>query len=329
MASPVVAVLKRSGSVRVCVNYQYLNKYTLPDQIPLPNISELIQKIGKSRFISSFDTVSGFHQCLVAPADRWKTSFVCDNSQYEWVRCPFGLRSSGCTFIRALKRILEPINEIAESYVDDIAVHSGDVTKSDSNEDEDWKSHLADLRLFLQTILKSGFTLNLKKSQFAKSEVKFIGHIVGSGWRRADTAKIDTIKSLRTPETKKQVRQILGLFGHFREYLKDFASIAKPLTDLTSKRVPDPLPWGTVEQEAFDRLKHLLIQATMNPLHVIDCSKPFTILVDACDYAVGAILVQPVGENNEQPVAFASCKFTDTQRRWPTIQKKDLGSFGR
>ena len=325
MASPVVAILKRSGSVRVCVNYQYLNRYTLPDQIPLPNISEVVQRIGKARFISSFDTVSGFHQCLVTPEDRWKTAFVCDTSQYEWVRCPFGLKSSGCTFVRTLKKVIDPIKNIAESYVDDIAVYSGDVTKANADENEDWKCHLADLRVFLQKILESGLTLNLKKSQFAKSEVTFVGHIVGSGRRRASNEKVDSIKSLRVPETKRQVKQILGLFSYFREYIKNFAKIAKPLTDLTNKRVCERVPWGPSEQTAFEKLKELLIEATANPLHIIDCSKPFSILVDACDYAIGAILVQPAADNTEQPVAFASCKLTPTQRRWPTIQKEGYG----
>jgi hypothetical protein len=325
MASPVVAVLKPSGSVRVCVNYQYLNSYTVPDQIPLPSISEVVQKIGKARFISSFDTVSGYHQCLVAPEDRWKTAFVCDTSQYEWVRCPFGLRSSGCTFIRAVKKIIDPIQDIAESYVDDIAIHSGDVTQPTSNENDEWLKHLDDLRTFLQTVLSSGITLNFKKSQFARSEIKFVGHIVGSGRRRADSDKVATIRDLRVPETKRQVRQILGLFGHFREYIRDFAKYAKPLTDLTSKRIPDHIPWGVREQEAFEKLKELLIEATITPLHVIDCSKPFTILVDACDYAVGGILVQTASDNTDQPVAFASCKFTPTQRRWPVIQKEGYG----
>jgi hypothetical protein len=85
----------------------------VPDQIPLPSISEVVQKIGKARFISFFDTVSGYHQCLVAPEDRWKTAFVCDTSQYEWVRCPFRLRASRCTFIRVVKKIIDPIQDIA------------------------------------------------------------------------------------------------------------------------------------------------------------------------------------------------------------------------
>jgi hypothetical protein len=61
MASPIVCVRKKgqdvqiSGGVRICVNFQYLNKFTVPDQIPLPNISEIVQRVGRARHISLFD----------------------------------------------------------------------------------------------------------------------------------------------------------------------------------------------------------------------------------------------------------------------------------
>jgi hypothetical protein len=51
-------------------------------------------------------------------------TFVCDLGFFEWTRIPFGMQSSGCTFLRAIRRILEPIRDFAESYVDDMAVHS-------------------------------------------------------------------------------------------------------------------------------------------------------------------------------------------------------------
>lgn len=58
------------------------------------------------------------------PEDQLLTAFVCDLGFYEWTRIPFRMRSSGCTFIRAIRRIIEPIRDFAESYVDDMAVHS-------------------------------------------------------------------------------------------------------------------------------------------------------------------------------------------------------------
>jgi hypothetical protein len=318
MVSPIVCVRKRgqdgqiSGGVRICVNFQYLNKFTVPDQIPLPNISEIVQRVGRARYISLFDATKGYYQCLVSPKDRWKTAFVCDNSLYEWVRCPFGLRSGGCTFVRSLQRVLAPVGRFTESYVDDMAVCT----------EEGWHEHLVHLERYFTVIRQSGLTLNLNKAKFAQGAIKFVWHMVGSGKRCADPDKVSAIKSLRIPESKRQVRQVMGLFSHFREYIPNFAEVAKPLTDLTSKRVANRVPWGESEQLAFDQLKQLLIRATEQPLNVIDCTKPFSIFVDACNYAVGGMLTQPAADGTEQPVAFASCKLTPTQRNWATIEKE-------
>jgi hypothetical protein len=315
MASPVVCVLKgKPGDecrpVRITVNYQYVNKFTVPDVIPLPDVGHIIQKMGRARYISVYDARSGYHQCPVRKEDQWLTAFVCGSQLYEWTRCPFGMRSSGCTFVRAIQQIIEPLRDFTEAYVDELAVYS-----------DNWSIHLRHTRDFLSNIRASGLTLNLSKSYFAKPEMKFIGHLVGSGHRRVDPDKVSSIMGIKIPETKKQVRQIIGLFSFFREYLPNFSHWARPLTDLTGKRVPNRIPWGQEQQNAFDKLKSLLCDATTKPLLIIDSSQPFNIAVDASEYSVGGILTQ-THEGNEQPVAFISAKLTPTQRRWSVIEKE-------
>jgi hypothetical protein len=169
---------------------------------------------------------------------------------------------------------------------------------------------------------ESGLTLGLSKCSFAKSEIKFVGQIIGSGKRRADPEKVASIQDLKEPETKKQLRQILGFFGFFRDYLPNYAQLAKPLTDLTAKRIPDRIPFGESERQALNMLKTLLCKATMEPLNIIDMNKPFNLFVDASDYCIGCILTQTSGQGSEQPVAFASNKLTLTQQRWATIEKE-------
>jgi len=233
MASPVVCVLKGKdgkNGVRIAIDYSYVNKFTRADALPLPNPSDILQRIGNAKLISTFDSTSGYHQTEVHPDSRWLTGFICDDKLYTWVRTPFGLRNSGATFVRNVQILLRPIRDFTGSYVDDLAVYSND-----------WSLHLGHITKFLQAVSDAGMTLNLRKCKFAKPELPFVGQIIGSGKRRADPDKLSAVHSMATPETKKQLRQLLGFFSYFREFIPNYAALVKPLTDLTAKRVPNML----------------------------------------------------------------------------------------
>ena len=187
---------------------------------------------------------------------------------------------------------------------------------------DEWHLHLQHVREFLERIRESGLTLNIKKCSFAQSEVTFCGQMIGSGTRRADPDKVAAVRNMKVPETKKEVRQMLGFFSWFRDYIPDFALYAKSLTDLTGKRVSFNVPWSKIHQDAFERLKELLCKATMDPLHIINFSKPFHVHTDGSNYAVGCTLSQPDGDGVERPIAFASKKLNETQQRWSTIEKE-------
>jgi len=320
MASPVVCVLKGKdgkGGVRLAVDYRYVNKHTIPDAYPLPDISDLVQTAGNASYISTFDATKGYYQTPVREEDRWLTAFVCEFGLFEFTWTPFGMRSSGGTFVRALQRVLQPVQKFTASYVDDMSVYS-----------DKWRKHVEYLNRFLHEIKLSGITLNLKKCNFAVSEVTFVSHVIGSGHRRADPDKISAMQQMVAPIDKKQVRQVLGFLSYFREYIPNFADIAEPLTALTKKGKPDRVSWGQSEQQAFEQLKLTSLAHTSNtPLAIMDCSKPFNLYVDASDYAAAAVLTQNIGGKLDKPVAFASVKLSPTQRNWSTVEKEAFASI--
>jgi len=119
-----------------------------------------------------FHAKSGYWQIPVAEEDRWLTAFVTHDGLYEWIRMPFGLKNVGATFVRAVRSVLTPICDFSELYVDDIGVGS-----------DAWSQHLHHIRRFLGIIKEVGMTLSLEKCEFAKPEVKFVVHFVGSGGR--------------------------------------------------------------------------------------------------------------------------------------------------
>jgi len=192
---------------------------------------------------------------------------------------------------------------------------------------EQWYLHLRDLEEYLKVIRSSGITLTLRKCRFAQREVKFCGELVGSGKRRANPEKLSVVQEIQKLQTKTELRRVLGFFSFFREHIPDFARIAKPLTDLTSKKVPNKLPWNAVHDVAFDSLKHELCQATKCSLQIVDFDRAFDLFVDASEQAIGGVLTQTdsVGVNN--PVTFYSMKLNDTQCRWSTIDREAFAAL--
>ena len=221
MASPIVCVLKKDNSIRLTCDFHYVNKYTVPNGFPMQNIDEVKLKVGKSNFIGVFNARSGYWQIKVCEEDQWLTAFSIHDSLYEWTRVLFGMKNSGATFVTAIQMILKPIKSIAESYVDDMAVHSGD-----------WHTHLRDIKRYLTAIRDSGLMLNHGECKFGKNSVKYVGHIIGSGRHEPDPERVQAEVEMQRHTTKKQTRQVLGMFGFFRSYIPDFSTIAKPLTVL-------------------------------------------------------------------------------------------------
>ena len=134
MASPIVCVMKgKDGSegVRLAIDYCYVNKFTHNDAFPMPDLQNIFQSVSKSGFISLCNCRSAYWQLETKESDCWLTVFVCDMSLFEFNRVPDGLKNSGSSFVRAITQILNPINKVAKSFVDDVAVHS-----------ELWRNHM-------------------------------------------------------------------------------------------------------------------------------------------------------------------------------------------
>jgi len=89
--------------------------------------------------------------------------------------------------------------------------------------------------------------LNLGSVVLCSVRSSFVDSWFGSGIRRADPTKVAAVEEMKIPETKTEVRKMLGFFSWFRDYIPDYATQAKPLTDLTTKRIPAKIPWGQTQ----------------------------------------------------------------------------------
>ena len=121
-SSPVVLVRKKDGSCRFCIDFRGLNKITVFDAEPIPNVEDLFVRLAHLRFFTKIDLAKGYWQILVLPEDRPKTAFATHQGLFQFIRMPFGLVSAPAVFARMM-RMLHLADLSAENFFD-ILVHS-------------------------------------------------------------------------------------------------------------------------------------------------------------------------------------------------------------
>lgn len=225
--SPVWIVPKKADAsgekkFRMVIDYRKLNEKTISDRYPMPEIGYVIDQLKGHKYFSTMDLASGFHQIKMKDSDIEKTAFSINNGKYEFTRMPFGLKNAPATFQRAIDDVLrEHIGKICYVYIDDVIVFGRTL-----------EEHLKNLAIICKALNDAGLKIQLDKSEFLHQEVEFLGYIISSEGIKPNQKKIETINLYPEPKTLKELRGFLGMMGYYRRFVKDFAKIAKPLTNL-------------------------------------------------------------------------------------------------
>ena len=313
-SSPIWIVPKKidaSGKQkwRLVIDYRKLNEKTVDDKYPIPNITEILDKLGKCTYFSTLDLASGFHQIEMDPDDVEKTAFSVEGGHYEFIRMPFGLKNAPSTFQRVMDNVLRDLQgKVCLVYLDDIIIFSTSL-----------QEHIHNLKLVFQKLRDANFKVQLDKSEFLHKEVAFLGHIITSEGVKPNPDKIKAIKSYPIPQTKTEIKSFLGLLGYYRKFIKDFAKLTKPFTECLKKDKSVILT--EKYKQTFEICKDLL---TNDPiLQYPDFNKPFILTTDASNFAIGAVLSQgTIG--SDKPICYASRTLSQTEINYSTIEKELL-----
>ena len=308
--SPVVIVLKKDGSLRICIDFRKINAVSEFDAYPMPRIDELLERIGRAQYITTLDLCKGYWQVPLEKSCRPYTAFQTPRGLFQFTVMPFGLHGAPATFQRLMDQVLRGCAHCSAAYLDDVVVYSNT-----------WEDHIQHLTLVLGKIQKAGLTLNPSKCEWAKEETRYLGYRLGHGEVRPQIDKVEAVKNCPRPRTKKEVRSFLGLAGWYRRFVPQFASIAAPLTALTGKDQKNPVVWSEACEIAFQTLKDCLCSSPV--LKSPDFSRRFLVQVDASAVGLGAVLAQ--GDlQDEQPVLFLSRKLLPRETRYSTVEKEGL-----
>uniref|UniRef100_A0A9J7WWR1 ribonuclease H n=1 Tax=Cyprinus carpio carpio TaxID=630221 RepID=A0A9J7WWR1_CYPCA len=192
-SSPIVMVPKPDGTLRFCNDFRRLNEVSEFDGYPMPRVDELLDRLGRARYISTLDLTKGYWQVPLSEAAKPKTAFSTPSGHWQYRTLPFGLHGAPATFQRMMDILLRPHQAYAAAYLDDVVVHS-----------EAWDEHLNRLRRVLSELRRAGLTANPRKCHLALSEAKYLGYQVGRGLIRPQDKKVEAIHPAPRPETKTQ-----------------------------------------------------------------------------------------------------------------------------
>ena len=332
-ASPIVVVPKKAIAPdepprrRMCVDYRALNAL-LPDVkkvgssakgvltfVPLPKIDEMYGDLIGTTVFSNLDIRSGYYHIGLTKESQPKTAFVTMGGKWEFVRVPFGLSQAPAYFQFLVNTVLEGLS-FAKGYLDDILIFSKNLNE-----------HIHHLRAVFLRLRQYNLKLKLEKCDFFKSQVFYLGHLLGASGIKPMPDKIEALKVMPPPKTVKECQAFMGTTGYYRKFVPRFSDIARPIVALT--RADTPFEWTTECQKSFELLKEYLIKAPI--LRFPDPNLPYVLFTDASKEAWGAVLTQPhKGEDEKEvlhPIHYVSGLFKGSQRNWPALTKEAFAIY--
>ncbi|KAA3480635.1 Transposon Ty3-G Gag-Pol polyprotein [Gossypium australe] len=268
-------ISSKDGTWRICIDCCTVNKITIKYRYPIPQLDNMIDELHGSSTFTKIDLKNGYHQILIQEGDEWIIAFKTKNSLYEWLVMSFGLTSAPSTFMRLMNHGLQVfIGRFCVVYFDDILIYNKCL-----------EEHVNHLKLVLEVLCCREFKRNQSRRR--------------KGPRNQGLTNTHERKSFN------------GLASFYHRFVKDFSSMATPLTEIIKKIVG--FKWEEAQGKAFNFLKLI----NMSLLTLPAFAKTFEIKCDASGIDIGAIFMQEA-----RPIAYFSEKLGGATLNYHTYDKK-------
>lgn len=300
--SSMVCVRKKTGRVRICIDPTDLNRAILREHYPMNSIEDVCTRLHGSQYFSTLDANSGYFQLKLDEDSSYLTTFNTPFGRYRYLRMPMGLKCSPEIFQREMVQSFGDIKGV-EIVMDDILIHGISV-----------QEHDARLKQVLQRARKLNLKLNKQKSHIRKTEVQYVGHKLTKDGLQPTDDRIRSISNLKEPTDVSELETILGMLAYVAKFIPNLSQLTEPLREVKKQ---ETWTWGPRQTAALDSIKKILI--TQPLLKYYDVRKPVTLSVDASSKGLGAAVMQADGV-----VAYASRSLTETEQRYPQIDKEML-----
>ena len=315
--SQVLLVPKPDGSWRFCVDYRKLNLCTRNVSWPIPNIAQMLQRLGRKRpkYFGIMDLTKGYFQAPMSERSRHLTAFITARGLYEYNRVPMGLTGAPAYFQRVMSTVVLAglIYAKCEVYMDDIIVFG--TTKEE---------YLANLAAVLERLQKHRLTANPDKTRLGLLSVEYVGHTIDAEGLSFSREKLESVIQFPKPKTKGEMKSFLGLVNYLRDHIPNESTLCRPLQQVikgyVKKQRKHTITW-TEEMDTSWILLHKCINECPK-LFWVDENVPIHLYTDASNVGMGAYLCQEKSDGKTYPIGIMSMTFTPTQQRWHTIEQE-------
>ena len=306
-----MCVPKKSGGIRIIVNYQKLNKVTEILQIAISRVDEVLDTLGGGSVFSVFDLFSGFTQLTIHPDTIPLTAFCTPNGLYEWLRMPQGASGAPAWFVSVMRLVTAGLDNI-RMYLDD-AIGSDDCPIH----------HVTTLTAYFARLHQ--LKLSPDESRIGAARVDFLGHIISKDGVRPNDDGVAALTRLLMPTDIKQLRSLLGGLSYYRKFLPSMARLIRPITALLKKGAAFDFT-SIIE----DTVRALLAKLAAPPIlvfpdwdAVIDTTRPFRLHCDASTAGLGATLEQEPPDGSVRPIVYISRATLDNEQNWTAMELED------
>ena len=308
-AAPIVPVLKKCGSIRLCGDYKLTANTASPvDVYPLPIIEELFNDLSGGKQFTKLDLAQAYLQLPLSDSSKPLTTINTHKGLFQFNRMPFGISSAPAIFQRTMDNLLKGLTHVTV-YLDDIVV-------TGSTEEE----HLRNLEEVLRRLTEAGVHLKKDKCVFLASQVEYLGHLIDKDGLHPGSAKVEAVKDAPSPSNLSELRAFLGLINYYRKFIPNLSSELSLLYALLQKS--SQWCWGPEEEECFKKAKALLASPSL--LAHFDPTKQLILSCDASSVGVGAVLAHQAADGSSRPICYASRTLSPAEKKYSQLDKEAL-----
>src|SRR6266540_3038122 len=298
----------------MCLDFKKTNEVTKKNQYPIPCQTEIFASFRGAGWFTSLDLASGYWQVEMKSKSRKVTAFITSWGLFEWNRMPFGLCNVPATFQWLINQVLRKyLGKFILVYLDDIIIYF-----------KTFEEHKEHVRLVFETLRAASLMMKPKKCKFAQKELRFLEHIISADGIRTNPNKIAKMVTLSPPTNLKELRSRLGLFSYYRQYIKGFSDIMRPMYELTREENEKAVPfeWTAARQKAFEIIKTKL--ATAPVVAHLNFDKLFILYTDVSGRGVEAVLYQKGEDERERIITCASRTYNKHEKKYLITEQECL-----